>query len=152
LDALPVGDLSKKVCVDYGVRSCGFGIVYTRLQHCGFAIGIDISRAAIAESSRKSSERQWPYGENYFYLTSRGDALQLPDGSVDVFFCGESIEHVENTEAFLDEVHRVLKPGGTFVLTTPNADAYFYRLEGERYCVGPAHVALMSWDELRDYL
>src|SRR5262249_13036360 len=49
-------------------------------------------------------------------------------------------------------VHRVLKPGGTFVLTTPNADAYFYRLEGERYCVNPEHVALMSWDELCNYL
>lgn len=30
------------------------------------------------------------------------------------------IEHIEDDEMFMDEIHRVLKPGGTAVITTPN--------------------------------
>ncbi|MET0620623.1 MAG: methyltransferase domain-containing protein [Thermoanaerobaculia bacterium] len=34
----------------------------------------------------------------------------------------EVIEHVENDEAFVAQVARILKPGGWFYLTTPNGD------------------------------
>lgn len=152
LDALPVGDLSDKVCVDFGVGSWGFACVYPRLQRCGFAIGIDISAEAIRESARLSAAGNFPYGDRYAYLTSRGDDIKLQDGSVDVFFSGECIEHVENTDAFLDEAHRVLAPGGLLILTTPNADAHLYRLRGERYCPGAEHVSLMGLDELLTYV
>jgi SAM-dependent methyltransferase/predicted O-methyltransferase YrrM len=152
LAALPLGDLRNKVCVDYGVGSWGFGQVFRALQHCGFAIGMDISRSAVEASARVSAEGRWPYGKDYLYLTARGDDLRLKDASVDVFFAGECIERVANVEVFLDEIHRVLRPGGALVLTTPNADAYLYRLRGERYCLSVEHLSLMGWDELRRYL
>jgi SAM-dependent methyltransferase/predicted O-methyltransferase YrrM len=152
LDALPVGDLTGKVCVDYGVGPWGFGQIYPKLRQCGFAIGMDISRAALEASARLSADGDWPYGDNYFYLTSRGDRFALDDASVDLFFAGECIEHVENVEAFLDEIHRVLRPGGLLVLTTPNADAYLYRLRGQRYCPSVEHLSLMGWSELAEYL
>jgi predicted O-methyltransferase YrrM/SAM-dependent methyltransferase len=93
-------------------------------------------------------EGDFPYGQNYVYITSRGDRLQLDDASVDLFFAGECIEHVENVDAFLDEIHRVLRPDGLLVLTTPNADAYLYRLRGGRYCANVEHLSLMGWEEL----
>ncbi|MBI3362697.1 MAG: methyltransferase domain-containing protein [Chloroflexi bacterium] len=34
----------------------------------------------------------------------------------------EVLEHVEEDEAFVREVQRVLKPGGVFLMTTPNGD------------------------------
>ncbi len=34
----------------------------------------------------------------------------------------EVLEHVEEDEMFLSEVYRVLKPGGVFLMTTPNGD------------------------------
>src|SRR5207244_929694 len=83
--------------------------------------------------------REWPYGRRYVYVRSRGDELRLRTGSVDVFFAGECVEHVENIELFLAEIHRVLRPGGLFVLTTPNADAYLYRVRGERYGASVYH-------------
>ncbi|HXJ33717.1 MAG TPA: class I SAM-dependent methyltransferase [Candidatus Eisenbacteria bacterium] len=152
LEALPVGDLSTKVCVDYGVGSWGFGQIYPKLRHCAYAIGMDISRSALEASARVSAEHRWPYGNNYMYITSRGDRFALDDASVDLFFAGECIEHVENVEAFLDEIHRVLRPGGMLVLTTPNADGYLYRLRGERYCPSVEHLSLMGWGELSAYL
>lgn len=152
LDSLPLGDLSDKVCLDYGVGSWGFACIFPKLQHCAYAIGIDISQAAVQESARLSASGAYPYGKNYLYLTSRGDDIRLQNSSVDVVFAGECIEHIENTPAFLDEIHRILTPGGRLILTTPNADAYFYRIKGDHYAIGPEHVALMSYDELLGYL
>ncbi len=148
LGELPLPPLEDAVCVDYGVGSWGFACIFPRLQHCRHAIGIDISQAAIDESERISATGQQPYGDRYQYLTSVGTSIALPDGSADVVFAGEAIEHVEDTPAFVDEVHRILRPGGTFIVTTPNADAELYKARGERYCVGPEHTALMSYDEL----
>lgn len=152
LDMLPIGEVKDKVCVDYGVGSWGFACIFPKLQYCRFAIGIDISFEAIQESARISASKQFPYGDRFFYLTSRGDDIKLKDSSIDIFFTGECIEHIENTEAFLWEIHRVLKPGGLLILTTPNADAYLYQIQGERYGIGPEHVGLMGYSELKAYL
>jgi SAM-dependent methyltransferase len=149
LAALPLGDLSDKVCVDYGVGPWGFACVFPALHHCREAIGIDLSPEAIRISRAVSRSQTFPYGDRVRYLTSTGSAIDLPDASVDVFFAGESIEHVFNVDAFLDEVHRVLKPGGRFILTTPNANAALYRAHGERYCHNAEHVSLMTYTELR---
>ena len=46
---------------------------------------------------------------------------QLPyaDAEFDFVTCSEVIEHLENYRALVREAHRVLKPGGLLVLTTP---------------------------------
>lgn len=44
----------------------------------------------------------------------------LPDNAYDVVFSFQVIEHIREDKLFLKEIHRVLKPGGTAVLTTPN--------------------------------
>lgn len=46
--------------------------------------------------------------------------LPYADGSFDLVTCSEVLEHVENFRAVLREIHRVLKPGGLMVITTPN--------------------------------
>jgi SAM-dependent methyltransferase len=46
----------------------------------------------------------------------------LPDSSFDCVVAVEVLEHVEEDRAFLQQVHRVLKPGGIFLMTTPNGD------------------------------
>jgi SAM-dependent methyltransferase len=52
-----------------------------------------------------------------------GDACQLPfpDESFDVVICRDVIEHVPDAEKAIDEARRVLRLGGHYFLTTPNA-------------------------------
>lgn len=46
--------------------------------------------------------------------------LPFPDASFDCAVCIEAVEHLQNRYAFLAECARILRPGGTLILTTPN--------------------------------
>lgn len=56
----------------------------------------------------------------------RGDIQRLPfaDGSFGLVSANVVIEHVEHPDALLAEIHRILKPGGTFLFHTPNLFGY----------------------------
>ena len=47
---------------------------------------------------------------------------QLPDESFDCVVSVEVLEHVEEDALFVQNVQRVLRPGGVFLMTTPNGD------------------------------
>jgi SAM-dependent methyltransferase len=68
------------------------------------------------------------------YVTSQGvrviyryrsmaDLDDIPDSSVDLIMSGESIEHISESDAdhVCSEAYRILRPGGSFCLDTPNA-------------------------------
>ena len=46
-------------------------------------------------------------------------AISLPDGSAGTVLCIETFEHVFEVRKAFDEVFRLLKPGGVFVITSP---------------------------------
>jgi SAM-dependent methyltransferase len=54
--------------------------------------------------------------------TVRGDGMRLPlrDGSVDIAFSSNALEHVPRPEAFADEMVRVTRPGGLIYLAYTN--------------------------------
>lgn len=56
-----------------------------------------------------------------------GSILEMPfeDNSFDFVVSSEVIEHVPDPLKAIDEIHRVLKPGGKVVLSTPNRLWYF---------------------------
>ena len=56
-----------------------------------------------------------------------GSILEIPfkDNSFDIIVSSEVIEHVPDPYHAIQELFRVLKPGGTLVLTTPNKIWYF---------------------------
>jgi len=55
------------------------------------------------------------------------DGISFRDRSFDFIFAGEVIEHVIDTDFFLDECFRVLKEGGLLLLTTPNLGSAYNR-------------------------
>ena len=48
-----------------------------------------------------------------------GRTIPYPDHHFDIVFCTEVLEHVPEPAELLGEVHRVLKPGGVIIMTTP---------------------------------
>ncbi len=55
-----------------------------------------------------------------FHHANLNDSLPFEDDSIDTIVNIEVLEHLENHTRFFREVLRVLKPGGTAILTTPN--------------------------------
>ena len=58
----------------------------------------------------------------------RSDALHLPfpDGYFDKVICSEVLEHLPDDRAGLQEVRRVLRPGGVLAITVPHHDYPFW--------------------------
>jgi len=150
LAKLDIGDVSDKVCLDFGSGSWGFACLYPRLHSCRYAYGMDISHKAIEMSVELTRRGNYAFGQNFRFLQPQGQELPLPSESVDLVFAGEAIEHIRFPQRFLRECHRVLKPGGQLVLTTPNRDALLYRTQDTRYGTSLEHFWLLNWAELND--
>jgi ubiquinone/menaquinone biosynthesis C-methylase UbiE/uncharacterized protein YbaR (Trm112 family) len=143
LDSLIQEDITDKTVVDVGCGPWGFACIFPKLQGCKIGIGIDIALTALRESNIKLS--------NYNYIASN-QRIPLSNNSVDIVFAGEVLEHVANPISFIDDVHRVLKPNGIFILTTPNSDAFFYKRMGKKYADGPDHISLQNYKSLKGLL
>lgn len=70
--------------------------------------------------------------------------LPYPDSCFDLVTCVETIEHLENFRALFREIHRVLRPGGVVIITTPNILNLRSRLRflsfGFYNMFGPLHI------------
>ena len=61
---------------------------------------------------------------NLRYLQGDALALPLPNDLVDVVVSFETLEHLGDHARFLAEVHRVLRPQGLFIVSTPDRAVY----------------------------
>jgi SAM-dependent methyltransferase len=74
--------------------------------------GIDPSAQAIAEAARRGMHRDLKIGDS--------KAMPFSDGAFATVLSNSVLEHIPDIDATLRETHRVLRPGGLFVFTTPN--------------------------------
>ena len=80
------------------------------------AVGVDVDRGSL----RKAAETS----DRVDYLAATADAgLPFRTSSVDSVVASEVYEHLTRPEGFIEEVRRILKPGGRLVLTTPNTES-----------------------------
>ncbi len=59
-------------------------------------------------------------GQKVDIANLNNDPLPYPDASFDIVTATEVIEHLEDYRRVVREIHRVLKPGGICILSTPN--------------------------------
>jgi SAM-dependent methyltransferase len=120
--------------------ACGEGYGTALLaRHAAHVTGADISAEAIAHARNR-------YGSlaNAKFVEASCTALPLDDASVDVAVSFETIEHIAAQAEFIEELARVLKPGGVLVLSCPNKLEY----SDKRGFINEFHVKELYRDEL----
>jgi ubiquinone/menaquinone biosynthesis C-methylase UbiE len=125
---------------------CGPGILLGQLFRRGFALfGLDRSREMIIEAARTSSSQPG--------LTV-GEVEHLPyrDGCFDVVLALGVLEYVTDLDSSFAEIARVLKPGGTVVVSMLNRESWYwlwfrYAYQSAKYAKsvanGRAHLSAM---------
>jgi SAM-dependent methyltransferase len=86
------------------------------------------------------------------WVVGQAHPLPLRDASFDGVFAGELIEHLADPGAGLSEFRRVLRPGGTLVLTTPNRRRLANVVDRSERPYSPDHLSELSYDEARALL
>ena len=95
----------------------GTGFVIQGLApHVAWVYGLDESPEMLAVARRNLA-----VFDNVELLGARGDALPLPDGSLDAVFGNMYLHHTPDPAAAIAEITRVLRPGGRLVLTDLDA-------------------------------
>ncbi len=93
---------------------------------CGEGRGIRLiqrkakSFIAIDKIESAISKLQVKHPSHKFYQSSFPPVTLFSDGSFDTIISFQVIEHIEDDEFFIKEVYRLLKKGGTALITTPN--------------------------------
>ena len=116
-----------EVCVDLG---SGRGTDVLRMAESvganGFVYGIDISNGML-DKARRNAEK---FGvTNVSFVRSELENLDLPDKVADLVISNCTLNHAANKQSVWNEIYRILKKGGRFVIsdiyaTTAIADEY----------------------------
>jgi ubiquinone/menaquinone biosynthesis C-methylase UbiE len=116
-----------EVCVDLG---SGRGTDVLRMAESvgetGFVYGIDISDGML-EKARRNAEKFGAVNVNF--IRCELEKLELPDTTADLVISNCTLNHASDKQAVWNEIFRILKNGGRFVIsdiyaTAPIADEY----------------------------
>jgi GT2 family glycosyltransferase/ubiquinone/menaquinone biosynthesis C-methylase UbiE/glycosyltransferase involved in cell wall biosynthesis len=119
--------------------ACGEGYGSAMLAAtASHVVGVDSS----AETIHHASGRYRGSGPVHF-LVGRAEQLPLASASIDVVVSFETIEHLADQEACVDEFARVLAPGGRLILSSPEASVY-----SQAMAANPFHVHELTREEL----
>ena len=124
-----------EVCIDLG---SGRGTDVLRMAESvgkiGFVYGIDISDGML-EKARRNAEK---FGvTNVSFVRRELDKLELPDQVADLVISNCTLNHASDKQAVWNEIFRVLKRGGRFVIS----DIYATAQIADEYRNDPVAVA-----------
>lgn len=113
-----VGDLSGLVCVDVG---CSVGIITEYIANdFKKVIGVDVDTKAIKIAMKRTNSK------NVSFKLSKENKLPLKDASIDVVIFSQIYEHAKNPQKLVDEIYRILKPGGVCFFGARNKYGGYY--------------------------
>jgi 2-polyprenyl-3-methyl-5-hydroxy-6-metoxy-1,4-benzoquinol methylase len=94
----------------------GYGSAFLADNGAKSVVGIDFSQTAV-DFSRTRYVRN-----NLKFIQMDAHHLSFPDQSFDFVFSSENMEHLARPNENVSEVKRVLRPGGIFMVGTPNKE------------------------------
>ncbi len=102
--------------------ACGVGYGADYLSKvAGEVVGVDISQEAIVYAKEHYQR------ENIQFKRMDVHKLEFPDKYFDVACSFETLEHLDSPERYIAEVRQVLKEGGVFIISTPQAKRTTHR-------------------------
>ena len=108
----------KAMALDLG---CGDGYWSKKMKQLGYNVtSIDQERTYPNVDSSHRYKNMTPADLNR--------ALPYEDNSFDLVWCAEVIEHLSNYKQTIQEIERILKPNGTYIITTPNSFFWLHYL------------------------
>ncbi|MHB8894872.1 MAG: class I SAM-dependent methyltransferase [Candidatus Geothermincolia bacterium] len=123
----------------------GYSIFFLLMRDWEFDITCcDLDTAAI--------EKMRDLCPKFTWLVSDATHLPFDDASFDTVYAGEIIEHVGDPMEALAEWRRVLAPGGTLIVTTPNRERLLARANRKTIPVHPEHMREFSLPQARAML
>jgi 2-polyprenyl-3-methyl-5-hydroxy-6-metoxy-1,4-benzoquinol methylase len=99
------------------VLDCACGTGYGSKILAGKArevTGMDISPTAVAYCKKNYA------APNLAFKQGSAEKLKLKSDSIDTFVSFETLEHIPRPQKLVQEAWRILKPGGIFLVSTPN--------------------------------
>ena len=124
---------------------CGAGTLLRAARRAGWdAAGTEVSRPAVEHVRR----------EGFEVFAGELREARFPDGHFDVVTASEILEHLPDPRVLLDEVARILRPGGLFWGTTPHGRGLSARALGIEWSTvsPPEHLQLFSLGGMRRLL
>ena len=121
------------------VLDVGCGLAYgTALmaQSASTITGVDYDSQTVEDDSKRYNSIS-----NLDFRHSLIPPLPFADQVYDVITAFQFIEHIEPRKEFIQECLRVLKPGGSLLLTTPNAKKSLAR--------NPFHIHEYTFEEMK---
>jgi 2-polyprenyl-3-methyl-5-hydroxy-6-metoxy-1,4-benzoquinol methylase len=96
---------------------CGIGIDLVRFaRHGAIVTGVDLAEVAI-KLARQNFEMHGVAGD---FRTMNGENLQFPNQSFEVVYAHGVLQYTNDPAAMIQEIFRVLKPGGEAILMVYN--------------------------------
>jgi GT2 family glycosyltransferase/SAM-dependent methyltransferase len=117
----------------------------------GSALLAGVARSVVGVEIDAGSVRhaQAAYAKpNLRFLQGDAAKMPLPDACVDAVVSFETLEHLQDQETFLNEIRRVLRPGGLLLISTP--DRHVYSAPGQP--PNPYHVLELTAPEFGELL
>jgi ubiquinone/menaquinone biosynthesis C-methylase UbiE len=141
---------NKERLLDVG---CGDGeflfMAKAKFEEC---YGVDVSPLRIERAKEKSKERQ-DGGSFHFYECDVDEELPFSESFFDAVSCIAVLEHLFNPPNAVEEIHRVLKPNGVFIVEVPNIAWIPYRIQlllGKLPQTGGVYLGA-DWEHLHDF-
>lgn len=123
--------------------ACGEGYGSALLADNSLSVyGVDISDEVVKHAAAKYQK------DNLHYLVGNCDSIPLPDESVDMVVSFETIEHHDKHDEMMQEIKRVLRPGGILLISSP--DKFYYSVEPNNNNV--FHVKELFADEFKNLI
>lgn len=104
---------------------CGLGTDGAQFARAGASYtGVDLTQAAVGLARRRFEL----FGLEGDFQTADAENLDFADASFDLVYSHGVLHHTPDIERAVEEIHRVLKPGGRAVVMLYHRDSYNYRV------------------------